>query len=397
MYEDGIYAMEPIRFTNIDYIGQIGRDWIFTEYNLSKVITQNILYAAYHSAKTIDEIADLLGVHESLIVEEVNFLEETGFMIRKEDEKYLTTVLISDFSKEVYEERHEIFTKYAKVVCDKYIPLLLDVASAFMRSMSSQAQSPLSTNIYVPQNDPNFLLWSLISFACSHKLTLPELKENISKHCIKRIDGGENIVYTSIEKEHFSDHNEAIYKTFGEETIAINIREILPLQIWQYNTYYDSRKIDWSRALREDLVNLFRFVKGKISYDPANVNVFDVMFKKGYLASKDTKSTPNKGVYVNMIIANMTKDELINLLPPMPDEFIALNKELGDEIYKISKSQYPPHTHDLFHSLCQNDISCNEMKTRILEKSLKMGILKPLSEKQKKTVNMIMFCPKEIM
>lgn len=47
-----------------------------TAYYLSKVITQNIAYAAYHQPRSVNEIAEELGVNPIFAENEVAALEE---------------------------------------------------------------------------------------------------------------------------------------------------------------------------------------------------------------------------------------------------------------------------------------------------------------------------------
>lgn len=90
---EGTLGTEPIRFVDMGHYGESAgtRD---TAYYLSKVITQNIAYAAYHQPRSVSEIAEELGVNPIFAEDEVAALEEYGFMDRLKSGKYLTNILI---------------------------------------------------------------------------------------------------------------------------------------------------------------------------------------------------------------------------------------------------------------------------------------------------------------
>ena len=402
------YAMNPKRFVNVGYIGNMGSDWVNTDYHLSMLITQNILYAAYHEARSISEIADLVGVQNSLVEEEVYFLEENGFMDKVADDKYSTIMLLHDLSKDVYEERHKIFSKYAEIVCEKYIPLLLEwitVGDEFIRPAFSIFHSPfsihkreaggglsmpalstlhpsLSTKIYTPQKDPNFLLWSLITIVFCSKLNTLNTEKELTKHSIKRNDGGDFVAVASLENDFVLSYDKEIYKTFEDKMMYFDAENFY---VKQYDTYYDDRTIEWNRVLQKEYSSLYRYIKGEINYHPETTEFFDEMYRKGLL----TCQAPH---HINIIVSAMPLSELVDILPPLPNNFIDLKDELAHEIFNISKNQYPPHVQEMFHAFCQHSFSSADMIIRILEFLLLNGTLKPLTDFQKKTVNTIMFC-----
>lgn len=72
---EGTLGTEPIRFVDMGHYGESAgtRD---TAYYLSKVITQNIAYAAYHQPRSVSEIAEELGINPIFAEDEVAALEE---------------------------------------------------------------------------------------------------------------------------------------------------------------------------------------------------------------------------------------------------------------------------------------------------------------------------------
>lgn len=82
----------PVKFTGTGISGStgtMGGPWSF----FRSVLTQNITYCVYREAKTINEVADCIGVSPVFIEGEVEFLEEYGYFIKKGD-KYLANLII---------------------------------------------------------------------------------------------------------------------------------------------------------------------------------------------------------------------------------------------------------------------------------------------------------------
>ena len=379
MNVEGIFGFEPIRFTNIEYIGFFGFDRLAIDYFLSKVITQNILYSAYHSPKSITEIADLLGVKSCFIKDEILFLEDNGFMDKVSKDKYLTNILIHDFPKDIREKRHTIFSKYAKIVCDTYIPHII-----------KDCKSWTNDKIYTPQNDFNFFLWSIITLALKKKTEILDLSEHLEKYYVKRNDGGEYLVFTSIKKDETKDYTESVFHTFGEQNISFVPKEKYPVDVWQFNSNYDLREKNWNKTIQYSLIHLYDYIAGRLTSDSIDIDKFSELYQNKLLI----KENSHKNEHVNLIITTLDYEELYDLLPDKPEDFIRLNNELSEELYKISKDYYPSHIKSLSKVYHKKSLNSDDIITRVLEHLLKSNILKPLTDNQKMTVNTIMFCDK---
>ncbi|MCL2064381.1 MAG: hypothetical protein FWG98_08420 [Candidatus Cloacimonetes bacterium] len=413
MNEKGSLALKPIRFKNICFLGNMGYDWIPAEYNLSKLITQNILYAMYHSAKTISELSELLNVPESLIEDEIDYLEDNGLIDCLVNDKYRANMLIHDFSKEIYEARHLVLTKCAKIVCEKYVKLIINT--------STSANIGKSGLIYVPNNDINFLLWAIITSACVYRLNNSQENELLENYFIKRNDGSENIPIITLNLEDKLSFDENKFNSFIWHNLTIKPSIGFPFIIQQANSLYDTREIDWSQIFQQEFTDLYEYISKLKNINPKsnhpfcegdnqshqkisdfssftqNINVtktllsiekLDRLRKKGYLVFNDVIKNSE---YINMIVSTIPKEEFLYLLPSIPDDLTELKKQLCEELYNICKSQYPEHKQELAHAYYKNIFSSGEMITRVLDHLLNVGVLKPLTDNQKKTVNMMMF------
>jgi len=374
-------GLKPVKFTSMGHSGNPSPDNKDTAYYLSKLISQNIAYAAYREPKTITEIAEELGVSAAFIEDEVAYLEDNGFMDKLPGGKYQTNIVINEPNKNALEQSNKVYTKYAKIIKDKYIPLVFDA----MKNYDSK-------KIYVPDNDLNFLMWLAVIYACGKKLNVPNKNEDIdwSKYRVKHKDGGDYIAFASVAGNFKFDelsYNPNLYGACGDMTRGnCDEKEKPHIWAWQLNTYYDDRKNGWMNNLTSDYEYLYEYITGKLAKTPENADKFKRLFDKGYLVSKGDSE------YVNIIISTLSENEFIDLLPAMPEELKTVSKELDEEIFKINKSQYPPRMEDLHRAWSINCMANNETRLHVVEQLVADGTLKPLTDVQKHSVNTILFC-----
>ena len=407
--------------TNLGYLGSLGSDWINIEFFLSKLITQNILYSAYHKPHTITEIADLLGIKADLVEEEIDFLEKNGFIdivdITDKKKKFLTNILIHDLSIENIKKVDALYYEYVNIICETYIPLILDSSSTNITPYVGthlccppppNSQTTISSNINVPENDSNFMLWSLISFALTNKFDITKIKQETEKHLIKRNDGSEYNLYAtpkfgiqnSLSSQATIDMNKNFYPfIFNYKSYPY---EFYPFSVWLHNTIYDNRANDWNRSLTKKFIYLYDYMMGRLqmknntskplSEIREKSHVFEGLFEHGLLAKQNIDSeNSNHNQYINLIVSKLTFQNFLASLPPIPKDLIELNYEYANTLFNITKDDYPEHILDLCQVYYLNSFSSSEILNRVTDILLKKGILNTLKEHQKKTVNMIMF------
>ena len=374
MKDNGKFALNPIKFKNNEYVGTFGSDWLNTNYILTSLITQNVLYSAYHEAKTIPEIANLLGIQIDIIEEEIEFLEDNGFMDKISSDKYVTNILIHDISNDVNLEMKKVYKKYAKTIYDVYIKHLLESCEGVFTS----------DKINTPENDYNYFLWTIITLNLCRKLTIPSLIDSLKKHYIKQNDGCDYMLLASLDR---NDKMEQ-FQSYGQMYFLLNQDLNDHFSMWRFNSSIDTRKKDWGQTLVHPFLYLHEILKNKIKNDSANADKFEVLINEGVIVLPEDQVIP----VINMLVSTVFMDDLLNLFPNIPNEFKELNARLSSEIYNICESQYPKHKQELCYDFYQNSISKGELIMQILEILLTNGILKPLTESQKKTVNMIFFC-----
>ena len=186
----------PIKFHSYGINGNIGTkspDEFFRS-----TLSQNICYCVRNTAKTINEIADDLGVSPVYVETEVEFLEKYGFLQVQKD-KYIVNFIISEPTAELLTMQNDMYKHAAELFAnDLYDELtssgILDDADIWC----GQTDAPISLT-ESPKADRNFVLWSLIPYIAAwsgEKL----MDESISFEQVATIrpDGAHNIYHAAV-------------------------------------------------------------------------------------------------------------------------------------------------------------------------------------------------------
>ena len=186
----------PIKFHSYGINGNIGTkspDEFFRS-----TLSQNICYCVRNTAKTINEIADDLGVSPVYVETEVEFLEEYGFL-QAQKEKYIVNFIISEPTAELLAMQNDMYKHAAELFAnDLYDELISSGILDDPDIWCGQTDAPISLT-ESPKADRNFVLWSLIPYIAAwsgEKL----MDESISFEEVATIrpDGAHNIFHASV-------------------------------------------------------------------------------------------------------------------------------------------------------------------------------------------------------
>ena len=367
--------MKPIKFTTTWCSGLLAPFHMCLSSYPERLLSQNILFLTYFDAKSKTEIARELGIGTAYIEDEIKYLLEFDYIRKLSKDKYRSNIFIDCSSKKDLEKKQEIYERYAKIICDKYMPLLLDT---FKDTDLTVSKDGMMGNVYSPGNDFNYFLWSIINFALSTKLYFYDPKYNMSKYYVKRIDGSENILHASLNQKnspvYFHDRNNLSIFHFTGSLIA-----------WDFDCYYDTSKENYT-IKTSDYENLFDYMTGKNKKNIYHIAKFVRLYNRDFLVVKN-----NEYEYVNMVVMKTDTANLRLLLPELPKGFKKIYNCLGDELFDVSKDIYPKHIHEMYRAFCHHSFGFQDMKNAVIKYLCKTGILKPLTEDQKKNVNKIVF------
>ncbi|NLC17980.1 MAG: hypothetical protein GX757_01960 [Clostridiales bacterium] len=256
----------------------MGGPWNF----FRSVLTQNIAYSVYHEAKTINEIADCIGVSPVFVEGEVEFLEEYGYLIKKGD-KYLANLMIEEINEnsgDLIKLQDELYAKAAFLIANKFYDEL----------MGSDLLN--SDKLYYPDGDKNFLAWGLVPYLLANSTEGFEEKIRFEEVATLRKDGAHNITTAYIVDENAPKHrySENTSQWFGPmwNCLKNGDEEIV---LWQINSEWSNREIDIDsysyEIVQRDLKLLSRFLRG----EALSGDEIAYMVQKGYLKAAGDRAT----------------------------------------------------------------------------------------------------------
>jgi len=151
----------PIKFHSYGVNGSVGTK--SPDEFLRSALSQNICYCVRNTAKTINEIADDLGVSPVYVETEVEFLEKYG-LLQVQKDKYIVNFIINEPTTEFLTMQSEMYRRAAKLYANDLYDEL--IASGILDNpdiLCGQTDGPISLAESYKADD-NFILWSLIPY-----------------------------------------------------------------------------------------------------------------------------------------------------------------------------------------------------------------------------------------
>ena len=200
---------KPIKFHSFGINGSVGTkspDDIFRS-----VLSQNICYCVRNTAKTVNEIADDLGVSPVYVEAEAEFLEEYGFLQMQKD-KYIVNFIISEPTAELLAMQNEMYRRAAELFAnDLYDELIGSDILDDPDILCGQTDGPISLS-ESPRADDNFILWSLIPYIAAWSgEKMMDKSISFEEAATIRPDGGHNICHASVVPDEISLPEDYVY------------------------------------------------------------------------------------------------------------------------------------------------------------------------------------------
>ena len=376
MREKGGLGIEPITLVAKGNMGSPGKMGDTNDFVNSK-LRENIVYAAYFEAKTKLEIAEELGVSPVFIEDEVDYLEEYGFLELMPGQKYRTNIFIENIPYEVLLKTREVEKEITQLVCDEYVPEILKYLESFDRSQ-----------LYIPNDDWNFFLWSMIPMMIFQvgygKVDWDRMRKK--NYLVKRKDGGDYVALASVYRE--ENYDEVTKHELFCGPMFVSNKDTHSGS-WSLSTEYDDREFGWIDNKDTDYAYLYRFMRGELPKTEGTLDRYVRLYDRGLLVNIDGKDE------VNVIVQKVTMDIENQLLKIINEKCLSpsdnFRKKLQTLIQKriaIEKSYFPPHMHEMLE-IYRTVGSINKIK--VIDELLERGVLKPLSERQRKGVMVILY------
>lgn len=226
----------PIKFHSFGFCGSVGTR--STEEFFRSTLSQNICYAVRDTAKTVNEIADDLGVSPVYVETEVAFLEEYGFLKAQKD-RYIANFIISEPTAELLTMQNDMNRHAAELFAnDLYDELISSGILDDPDILCGQTDQAVSLTGET-KADRNFLLWSLIPYIAAWSgEKLRDDRISFEEAATIRPDGGHNICHASVVPEEMVLPGDYVYlKNWCGPMWNGNGRRIL----WQTDSEWSDR------------------------------------------------------------------------------------------------------------------------------------------------------------
>ena len=243
----------PIKFSSVGINGSIGTkscDEFFRS-----ALSQNICYCVRNEAKTVNEIADALGVSPVYVETEVDFLEEYGFL-KQSGDNYIANFIISEPTAELLTMQDAMYKKAAGLFANELydeltVSGILDDEHIFSNQVlqGSTKETPL--------RDKNFILWSLIPYiAAVSGEKLMDSTITFEEVATIRPDGAHNIARAAVVPDDLKLPDDYVYMKnfFGPGWFCRNKKSTH--MIWSLDTEWSGRRHEVSKRENDHMLRV---------------------------------------------------------------------------------------------------------------------------------------------
>ena len=256
------FIFQPIRFSEIGTNGKVGENGPNENY-FKTALPQNIVYLARRKAKTVNEMADMLGVSPVYVESEVEQLERNGFLTKQGD-RYLCGILLDEHTDEIVALQNAMYEKVAGVFANELYDELMK--TDLLHDGGILGGFTGDTTLSDPaERDLNFILWALIPYiaASSGKVDTRVAFDDVATY---RADGGYNICFATVENDDSKkirnyDSINSAYGPFYREGETINY--------FQFDSEWSGKRIDNGFLYKEqDYIRLVENLLADIALRP---------------------------------------------------------------------------------------------------------------------------------
>lgn len=262
----------PVKFLYVGTNGCPGTKGADQNFFRSR-LAQNIAYSVWKEAKTVNEIANDLGVSPVYVEEEADYLAEYGYL-KECKGKYLCNIIIEEPTEELIKLRNDTYTKAAKLIANELYDELAsgdilddpDIWGGKTGKMSFIEDTP---------RDKNYLLWSLIPYIAAN--SGKELyKEDIRFEDVATVrpDGGNTICTATIE-------NESVRGECESDWSGICWNEADNLTLWQLDTNWSEHRINDS--YHSDSMRVISLLKREYEGGELSPDEYAYLSQRGFL------------------------------------------------------------------------------------------------------------------
>ena len=374
----GKLGLSPVKALSFSHNGRPGSKG-GPEYYLEDKINLNIVYSVYETPKTIAEIAEDLGMTPVYLEDKINQLVANGFLEETKGKRFTTYVRFTprQHSLEAFDNVVRMQQKVAKILLEKYVP---QVRAAVAKLGDD--------DVYIPGGNRELFEAAAIFYAIESKCEL-QIDKDTSKYRIRTLDGGcYYSVYVDIKSEIMDPEYKRDPAISSKEYMACGAMtrgsEKYPfVYSWSVDSRFDNRKGGWQNNWNSDYESVYEVITKAITDTKVNAEKFKRLRERGFIEKDGT---------INIMVLKQSFDSFSKLIPS-PD------KVLLDEFAKyaleqamVKAKQYPPQVQDIVIVEFMHMFIGYPVAMMVMDELYDNKIFRPLTDKEKITANLLMFC-----
>lgn len=368
----GRLGLNPITALNFGHSGNPGSNG-GPEFYLEDKLNLNIVYSVYHSPKNVEEIAEELGVTPVYLTDKIQFLEENGFIVKTDGNRYTTYVEFrpETYSLEFYETVMKSKLKIAQILAEKYAPTVINAVKDIKE-------------VYIPSGNYELLQSAAVFFGISNKCQIP-IERDLSRYNIRTTAGGYFIAYVEIPSEQSDKDYAPTLKLPSYWACGNMYREshkYPSVYGWSIDSRYSSRKGGWKNNFTSDYEYLYEYITHAIKDDDASADKFDRLRQREFI-SADGK--------VNIMMVKDKSEDFFAKIPALDEKLINSFADKALEIAMLEARNYPIQMQDLVIYEGVAGFIGRDVALMVMDILYANGTFKPLTEEEKITSNLIMF------
>ncbi len=334
----GELKFNPIHLTGIYCNGSPGTKGSNADL-LRSALSQNIAYSVRNSYKSVNEIADELGVSPVYVESEAEFLYEYGFLLKKGD-KFISNIIIDEPDEEHLRIHDEVYEKATALCADELFDAVYERGLLKDDRINGGKYGNVSM-ISDPPKDENFLLWSLIPYIIANSGGhLYKEKVSFEEAATPRPDGGYNICGADVmnlntPKPKYYDSMEQFYGCCWSSYEN--------LTLWRCDSEWSEKMIgdDYPANAKQDIMLLKRWTDGA----ELSAAEYTRLAERGYVyvlnESGNIKVVPRIVILVNSKI----RAELLDIGTRVKEKHWNELSLLRDKHINAFLKETPPHLH----------------------------------------------------
>lgn len=338
MREASELKFNPIKFEAYGMSGSIGTK--SPDEFLRSALAQNICYCIRKEAKTINEIAENLGVSPVFVEGEVEFLEEYGFLLKQKD-KYIANFLIEEPTEaellmynDLYKQAAELFAN------DLYEELINSGILEESGILCNQTDEPIGAG-ELKKADKNFLLWTLIPYIAAWSgESLMDKKISFEEVATIRPDGAENIYNANVLLGEMNLPEEfTLVKKWSGPMWNGNEQQMM----WQVDSPWSDRAYPMERNIPEEQERVMALYNQE-KEDKLSKRDYAWLAERGYIKTNGDYDGDFKSAWQIVILTNpKIKNELLSIGERIKEKHQADLEALKAPYVENILQTVPPH------------------------------------------------------